>query len=50
MEQSKDLRKWTKVQLADPIPENYLWPEVIKIEIKKYNKENTFYRVTIKEE
>ena len=50
MEQSKDLRKWTKVQLADPIPENYLWPEDIKIEIKKYNKENTFYRITIKEE
>ncbi len=50
MEQSKDLRKWTKVQLADPIPENYLWPEDIKIEIKKDNKENTFYRVAIKEE
>jgi hypothetical protein len=50
VEQSKDMRKWTKANLLDPIPENYLWPEDIKIKIKSKDKENTFYRVKIQEE
>ena len=50
VEQSKDMRKWTKAHLLDPIPENYLWPEDIKIKIKSKDKENTFYRVKIQEE
>jgi hypothetical protein len=50
IEQSKDLKNWNRVKLAEPLPKEYQWPHELSIELNSELKNNTFYRVKIEEE
>ena len=50
VEESKDMRKWIKVKLSDPLPKEYQWPHEVSIELNSELKNNTFYRVKIEED
>ena len=50
VEESKDMRKWIKVNLSDPLPKEYQWPHEVSIELNSELKNNTFYRVKIEED
>ena len=50
IEQSKDLKNWSRVKLSEPLPKEYQWPHELSIELISELKNNTFYRVKIGEE
>ena len=50
VEESKDMKKWSKVKLSEPLPKEYQWPQELRIELEAEIKDSTFYRVNIKEE
>ena len=50
VEGSKDMKKWSKVKLSEPLPKEYQWPQELRIELEAELKDNTFYRVKIEEE
>ena len=50
VEESKDMKKWSKVKLSEPLPKEYQWPQELSIEMEAELKESTFYRVKIVEE
>ena len=50
IEQSKDLKKWSRVKLSEPLRKEYQWPQELSIEMEAELKESTFYRVKIEEE
>ena len=50
IEQSKDLKNWSRVKLSEPLPKEYQWPHELSIELNSELKNNTFYRVKIEEE
>ena len=50
IEQSKDLKNWSRVKLSEPLPKEYQWPHELSIELTSELKDNTFYRVKIEEE
>jgi len=45
IEQSKDLKNWSRVKLSEPLPKEYQWPHGLSIELNSELKNNTFYRV-----
>jgi hypothetical protein len=47
VEESKDMKKWSKVKLSAPLPNEYQWPQELSIEMEAELKESTFYRVKI---
>jgi len=50
VEESKDMEKWSKVKLSEPLPKEYQWPQELRIELEAELKDSTFYRVKIEEE
>jgi len=50
VEGSKDMKKWSKVKLSEPLPKEYQWPQELRIELEAEIKDSTFYRVKIEEE
>ena len=50
VEESKDMGKWSKVKLSEPLPKEYQWPQEFRIELEAEIKDSTFYRVKIEEE
>ena len=50
VEGSKDMKKWSKVKLSEPLPKEYQWPQELRIELEAELKDSTFYRVKIEEE
>jgi len=50
VEESKDMKKWSKVKLSEPLPKEYQWPQELRIELEAELKDSTFYRVKIEEE
>ena len=50
VEGSKDMKKWSKVKLSEPLPKEYQWPQELSIELEAELKDNSFYRAVIKEE
>ena len=50
VEGSKDMKKWSKVKLSEPLPKEYQWPQEFRIELEAEIKDSTFYRVKIEEE
>ena len=50
VEGSKDMKKWSKVKLSEPLPKEYQWPQELRIELEAKLKDSTFYRVKIEEE
>ena len=50
VEGSKDMKKWSKVKLSEPLPKEYQWPQELSIELEAEIKDSTFYRVKIEEE
>jgi len=50
VEESKDLKNWSRVKLSEPLPKEYQWPQVLNIELETELKGDAFYRVKIVEE
>ena len=50
VEGSKDMKKWSKVKLSEPLPKEYQWPQELRIKLEAELKDSTFYRVKIEEE
>lgn len=50
VEESKDMKKWSKVKLSAPLPKEYQWPQELSIELEAEIKDSTFFRVKIEEE
>lgn len=50
IEGSKDMKKWSKVKLSEPLPKEYQWPQEFSIELNAELNNNTFYRVKIEED
>ena len=50
IEQSKDLKNWSRVKLSEPLPKEYQWPHELSIELTSELKDTTFYRVKVEEE
>ena len=50
VEGSKDMKKWSKVKLSEPLPKEYQWPQELRVELEAELKDSTFYRVKIEEE
>ena len=46
-EESIDIRKWNKVNLANDLPKEYRWPEEIKIVLDMIGVKQKFFRVKI---
>jgi hypothetical protein len=50
VEGSKDMKKWSKIKLSEPLPKEYQWPQELRIELEAELKDSSFYRVKIEEE
>ena len=50
IEQSKDLKNWNRVKLAEPLPKEYQWPKGLSIKLGAELKDASFFRVKIEEE
>ena len=50
IEQSKDLKNWSRVKLSDPLPKEYQWPKGLSIKLGAELKDASFFRVKIEEE
>ena len=50
IEQSKDLKNWSRVKLSEPLPKEYQWPKGLSIKLGAELKDASFFRVKIEEE
>ena len=50
IEQSKDLKNWSRVKLSEPLPKEYQWPKGLSIKLGAELKGTSFFRVKIEEE
>jgi hypothetical protein len=50
IEESQDMKKWSKVKTSNPLPEEYQWPQELTIELGVELNRGAFYRVKIEEE
>ena len=50
IEQSKDLKNWSRVKLSEPLPKEYQWPKGLSIKLGAELKGASFFRVKIEEE
>jgi len=50
VQESKDMKNWSKVKLAEPLPKEYQWPQELSIELQAELKDAAFYRMKIEEE
>ena len=50
IEQSQDMKKWSKVKTSNPLPEEYQWPQELTIELGVALNIAAFYRVKIVED
>jgi hypothetical protein len=50
VEESKDMKKWSKAKLAEPLPKEYQRSQELSIELEAELNNATFYRVKIVEE
>ena len=50
VQESKDMKNWSKVKLAEPLPKEYQWPQELSIELQAELKDAAFYRIKIEEE
>ena len=49
IEQSKDLKNWSRVKLSEPLPKEYQWPKGLSIKLGAELKDTSFFRVKIEE-
>ena len=49
IEQSKDLKNWSRVKLSEPLPKEYQWPKGLSIKLGAELKGTSFFRVKIEE-
>jgi len=50
IEQSKDLKNWSRVKLSEPLPKEYQWPKGLSIKLGAELKGTSFFRMKIEEE
>ena len=50
IEQSKDLKNWSRFKLSEPLPKEYQWPKGLSIKLGAELKGTSFFRVKIEEE
>jgi len=50
IEQSKDLKNWSRVKLSEQLPKEYQWPKGLSIKLGAELKGTSFFRVKIEEE
>jgi len=50
IEQSKDLKNWSRVKLSEQLPKEYQWPKGLSIKLGAELKSTSFFRVKIEEE
>ena len=50
IEQSKDLKNWSRVKLSEPLPKEYQWPKGLSIKLGAELKGISFFRMKIEEE
>ena len=50
IEQSKDLKNWSRFKLSEPLPKEYQWPKGLSIKLGAELKGASFFRVKIEEE
>ena len=50
IEGSKDMKKWSKVKLSQPLPKDYQWPKELRVELEAELKDSTLYRLKIEED
>ena len=50
IEQSKDLKNWSRVKLSEPLPKEYQWSKGLSIKLGAELKSTSFFRVKIEEE
>ena len=50
IEQSKDLKNWSRVKLSEPLPKEYQWPKGLSIKLGAELKSTSFFMVKIEEE
>ena len=48
--ESKDMKNWSKVRLAEPLPKEYQWPQELSIELQAELEDAAFYRIKIEED
>ena len=49
IEQSKDLKNWSRFKLSEPLPKEYQWPKGLSIKLGAELKGTSFFRVKIEE-
>ena len=49
IEQSKDLKNWSRVKLSEQLPKEYQWPKGLSIKLGAELKGTSFFRVKIEE-
>ena len=49
IEQSKDLKNWSRFKLSESLPKEYLWPKGLSIKLGAELKSTSFFRVKIEE-
>ncbi len=47
IEQSKDLKNWNRVKLAEPLPKEYQWPKGLSVKVGAELNGTSFFRVRI---
>ena len=47
IEQSKDLKNWNRVKLAEPLPKEYQWPKGLSVKVGAELNGTSFFRVKI---
>ena len=47
VEESKDMKKWSKLKLSEPLPKEYQWPQELRLELEAELKDSRFYRVKV---
>jgi len=50
VQESKDMKNWSKVRLAEPLPKEYQWPQELSIELQAELEDAAFYRIKIEED
>ena len=50
IEQSEDLKNWSRFKLSEPLPKEYQWPKGLSIKLGAELKDASFFRVKIEEE
>ena len=50
IEQSKDLKNWNRVKLAEPLPKEYQWPKGLSVKLGAELNDTSFFRVKVEKE